>query len=89
MVFSDMQAVLGAKPVALGARRERSALSRPAMVVPSRRALSLTVTAGKQFGENLEERIANGEFDDSGSTKEKLTRPVRKVLAKDPVGPGE
>ena len=29
------------------------------------------------------------QFTDQGSTKEKLTRPLRKVLAKDPVGPGE
>jgi hypothetical protein len=43
---------------------------------------------GRSFGENLEERIASGEFDDSGSTKEKITRPVRKLLAKDPLGPG-
>jgi len=43
---------------------------------------------GRSFGEDLEERIASGEFDDSGSTKEKITRPVRKLLAKDPLGPG-
>jgi hypothetical protein len=42
----------------------------------------------KVFGENLEDRIASGEFDDSGSTKEKLTRPLRKLLAKDSSGPG-
>ena len=40
-------------------------------------------------GKNLEERIASGEFDDSGSTKEKLTRPMRKLLAKDSMGPGK
>ena len=28
------------------------------------------------------------QFTDQGSTKERLTRPVRKLLAKDPVGPG-
>lgn len=42
----------------------------------------------KKYGENLDDRIASGEFDDSGSTKEKLTRPLRKILAKDPLGPG-
>ena len=44
---------------------------------------------GKKYGDNLDDRIASGEFDDSGSTKEKLTRPLRKMLAKDPLGPGE
>jgi beta-ring hydroxylase len=43
---------------------------------------------GRKYGENLEERIASGEFDDSSSTKEKLTRPLRKLLAKDVFGPG-
>lgn len=37
----------------------------------------------------LSSRIMSGEFTDSGSTKEKLTRPVRKLLAQDPVGIGE
>jgi hypothetical protein len=39
--------------------------------------------------DDLSERILSGEFTDSGSTKEKLTRPVRKLLAQDPVGVGE
>lgn len=39
-------------------------------------------------GNSLEDRIASGEFTDAGSTKEKLTRPLRRILAKDPVGPG-
>lgn len=38
---------------------------------------------------SLEERIASGQYTDSGSTKEKLTRPIRQALAKDPVGLGE
>jgi len=37
---------------------------------------------------SLNERIASGEFDDSGSTKEKMTRPLRKMLAKEPFGIG-
>ena len=37
---------------------------------------------------SLDERIASGEFDDSGSTKEKMTRPLRKMLAKEPLGIG-
>lgn len=36
-------------------------------------------------GQNLDARIESGEFTDAGSTKEKLTRPVRQILAKDPV----
>lgn len=38
---------------------------------------------------SLDERISSGEFTDSGSTKERASRPVRKFLAKDPVGPGK
>lgn len=38
---------------------------------------------------DLDSRIASGEFSDTGSTKERLTRPLRKALAKDPIGPGE
>ena len=37
---------------------------------------------------DLAERIASGEFTDVGSTKERLTRPFRKALAKDPLGLG-
>ena len=37
---------------------------------------------------SLDARIASGEFDDSGSTKEKMTRPIRKALAKEPLGLG-
>lgn len=36
----------------------------------------------------LDERIFSGEFTEEGSTKERLTRPIRKLLAKDPIGPG-
>lgn len=38
--------------------------------------------------DSLDARIASGEFSSSGSTKEQLTRPVRKLLAQDPVGIG-
>ncbi len=37
---------------------------------------------------SLEERIASGEFTDAGSTKERLTRPLRRALAADPTGLG-
>jgi hypothetical protein len=43
---------------------------------------------GSSGARSLDERIASGEFDDSGSTKERLTRPLRRALAKDPLGPG-
>ena len=39
-------------------------------------------------GGSLDTRIMSGEFTDDGSTKERLTRPIRKVLAKDRGGPG-
>lgn len=40
-------------------------------------------------GGSLEDRISSGEFSrNQGSFKEKASRPVRHVLAKDPVGPG-
>lgn len=39
-------------------------------------------------GSNLDARISSGEFTDAGSTKEKLSRPVRQILAKDKLGPG-
>ena len=47
-----------------------------------------TINLGNPSGQDLDARISSGEFTDSGSTKEKLTRPVRKVLAQDPVGIG-
>lgn len=37
---------------------------------------------------DLGDRILSGEFTDAGSTREKWSRPVRKFLAKDPIGPG-
>lgn len=39
-------------------------------------------------GGSLDVRIMSGEFTDDGSTKERITRPIRKVLAKDRGGPG-
>ena len=51
--------------------------------VPPSRSRLLLRPAG-----SLEDRIAAGEFTDAGSTKERLTRPLRRILAKDPIGPG-
>ena len=39
-------------------------------------------------GGSLEDRILSGEFSNQGSTKEKVLRPIRQALAKDPLGPG-
>ncbi|KXZ44112.1 hypothetical protein GPECTOR_73g633 [Gonium pectorale] len=36
-------------------------------------------------GQNLDARIESGEFTDAGSTKEKITRPLRQALAKEPI----
>ncbi|PSC75082.1 cytochrome P450 superfamily [Micractinium conductrix] len=55
---------------------------------PLRVSASASGDPGKPKKDSLEDRIASGEFTDSGSTKERLTRPLRRVLAKDPVGPG-
>eukprot|EP00892_Ulva_mutabilis_P007898 jgi/Ulvmu1/5480/UM023_0016.1 len=38
--------------------------------------------------DGLAERIASGQYSQSGSKKERLTRPARKLLSKDRVGPG-
>lgn len=39
--------------------------------------------------DDINSRILSGEFTDAGSTKEKLTRPIRKALAQDPTGIGK
>ncbi len=36
----------------------------------------------------LDARIKAGVYSDVGSTKDRLSRPLRRVLAKDPIGPG-
>jgi hypothetical protein len=47
------------------------------------------MSQGNEFGKDLDARIAAGEFSgDAGSTKEQLTRPLRRVLAADPLGIG-
>ncbi len=37
----------------------------------------------------LRRSVLRLQFTDQGSTKERITRPIRKALAKDPVGPGD
>ncbi|KAL4447666.1 hypothetical protein ABPG75_004885 [Micractinium tetrahymenae] len=67
-------------------------VSRPAQAAARRQQLVVSAQGkGDKKPEkmsSLEERIASGEFTDAGSTKERLTRPLRRALAKDPVGPG-
>ena len=68
----------------------------PMRLVPPSQARQVGTAATGNNGNNgksknemsLDERIASGEFDDSGSTKEKITRPLRKALAKEPFGVG-
>ena len=43
---------------------------------------------GEEEMSELDMRIMRGEYSDEGSTKDRLTRPLRKVLAKNPVPPG-
>lgn len=67
-------------PGSWGRGRRRGRGARPASTPP--------LPAPHPAGSSLEERIAAGEFTDAGSTKERLTRPLRRILAKDPIGPG-
>ena len=57
-------------------------------VMAGRNAVS-TEMGGKGDFSTLQERINSGEFGSAGgSKKERLTRPLRRALAKDRVGPG-
>ena len=44
---------------------------------------------GERSMSELDARIKAGVYSDVGSTKDRLSRPLRRVLAKDPIGPGE
>lgn len=58
--------------------------------VPCTRAAKVDEKADeKEAISALEARIMSGEFTDAGSTKEKMTRPLRKALADEPTGVGE
>ena len=43
---------------------------------------------GEEEMSDLDMRIMRGEYSDEGSTKDRLTRPLRKALVKNPLGPG-
>ncbi len=76
-----------------GSQLPRWAPSRRAQAGGRRQQLQVSAQSSDEKkllkkGGSLDERIASGEFTDAGSTKERLTRPLRRALAKDPVGPG-
>jgi hypothetical protein len=73
--------------IRVGAPQQSRCRSTPCRAIEQQEGA--TTLTGKPLGENLDQRILSGEFTDAGSTKEKLTRPVRKLLAQDPVGAGE
>ena len=55
-------------------------------LVPTKR--SAIATRAQKPQKSLDERILSGEFGDKGSTKERMSRPLRKFLASDPTGLG-
>ena len=55
---------------------------------PAKPGLDAAKPLDLKLGLGLDERILSGEFGDEGSTKERLLRPLRKLLARDRVGPG-
>jgi beta-ring hydroxylase len=68
----------------------RPARSRQAVVVRAQEeGPSFLQGLFRPRGQDLASRIESGEFTDSGSTKEKITRPVRRALANDPTGLGK
>lgn len=73
---------------AVGARRAPAQGSRAHRLQQDRQ---VRCNVSKQTLENgdLEERIASGKYSNpQGSNLERLSRPARKLLSKDPVGPG-
>lgn len=73
-------------PEPLGEARRRQEAAQN--VLQGRNAVTLPKGGAGRFGQDLAERIQSGEFSDKGSTKERLSRPMRRLLAKDPIGPG-
>ncbi|EFJ40130.1 hypothetical protein VOLCADRAFT_100143 [Volvox carteri f. nagariensis] len=90
---------LGGRPQQQPQRLPRCPVLRSAGISRSRPIVHAEPTEGNQpdsgklfgliplraRGENLDARIESGEFTDAGSTKEKLTRPLRQALAKEPI----
>lgn len=70
-------------------KREIRAAAAAPETEPSASPRRLELVGALPADSSLDERISSGEFTDAGSTKERASRPVRKFLALDPVGPGE
>ena len=87
--LQQSQASLGAQARCLRPYRAAAPLQQRAQRNVRLQPGSVRCGAGDESDSDLDSRISSGEFTDAGSTKERLTRPIRKLLAKDPVGPGE
>ncbi|PNH09806.1 Protein LUTEIN DEFICIENT 5, chloroplastic [Tetrabaena socialis] len=77
------------RPCALRCPMGRTALRRSPIVhagAPKEDGQFFGLTPGSTTrGQDLDARIESGEFSDTGSTKEKITRPLRQALAKEPL----
>ena len=74
-------------PVGLPSEQEGAAAAAPLDGVK----LVGTYDGGDGDAESMSEldaRIKAGVYSDIGSTKDRITRPLRRALAKDPIGPG-
>ena len=78
-------------PPAGGGNGARAATNGSALLPdpPTRPGIDVAQTLDVRLGSGLDERILSGEFGDEGSTKERLLRPLRKLLARDRIGPGD
>ena len=52
------------------------------------RQAAARASKGESSDSDLSSRIASGQYSVKGSKKERIVRPARKLLSKDPVGPG-
>lgn len=86
----DTNKGVGARGVRASAAQADAAEASPRRLVsPTTSDVRQELVGALAADSSLDERISSGEFTDSGSTKERASRPVRKFLALDPVGPGE
>ena len=87
VVTGNRAAVLTATPKFAPIQRQHA--SRRHIVAAAAPENDSTKSQEEPSEEDINQRILSGEFTDAGSTKEKLTRPIRKALAQDPIGIGE